>query len=126
MKNLIQLIVEWAKVAYNWITNFLKIVWGFIQSYWPKLKELLQEWLREYTEVIILDGREKGGREILNILKQARPSEIKIDDICDIVTLGLKNNKLIAKVGNLEAKTQQEDQYDTIAHQNNGILRING
>lgn len=51
MENLLQLILGWAKVAYNWIANFLKIVWGFIQSYWPKLKGLLQEWLREYTEV---------------------------------------------------------------------------
>lgn len=77
-------------------------------------------------EVIILDGREKGGREMLNILKQARPAEIKIDDIYDIVTLGLKNNKLIAKVGNLDAKAQQEDQYDSMVHKSNGILRING
>ena len=126
MKNLILLITEWAKVAYNWLKNFLKFFWGLIQSYWPKLKGLLKEWLLEYAEVIILDGREKGGREMLEILTKMRPSDIKIDDIYDIVTLGVKNNNSIAKVGNIEAQTQQQDQYDSMAHQNNGILRING
>ena len=126
MKNLILLITEWAKVAYNWIKNFLKFFWGLIQSYWPKLKSLLKDWLLEYAEVIILDGRENGGREMLEILTKTRPSDIKIDDIYNIVTLGIKNNNSIAKVGNIEAQTQQQDQYDSMAHQNNGILRING
>lgn len=126
MKNLILLIAEWAKVAYNWIKNFLKFIWGLIQSYWPKLKSLLKEWLLEYVEVIILDGREKGGREMLEILTKLRPTDVKIDDIYDVVTLGLKTNNSIAKVGNIEAQTQQQDQYDSMSHQNNGILRING
>ena len=65
MNYLIQLIQQWAQVAYNWLKNFLKIVWGFIQSYWPKLKNLLKEWLQEYIEVVVLDGRETGGREMI-------------------------------------------------------------
>lgn len=125
MNNLIQLIKQWAQVAYNWLKNFLKIVWGFIQSYWPKLKNLLKEWLQEYTEVIVLDGRESGGREMIKALMDAKPSEISLEDIYGLVTLGVTNNKSIAKVGDLEAEVQQQDQYDSMAHQNKGILRIN-
>jgi|GEM_PF-3457704 hypothetical protein len=123
--NLIQLIQQWAQVAYNWIKNFLKIVWGFIQSYWPKLKSLLKEWLEEYIEVVVLDGREIGGREMIKTLTEARPSEISLEDIYGLVTLGVTSSNSIAKVGDLEAEVQQQDQYDSMAHQNNGILRIN-
>ena len=123
--NLIQLIQQWAQVAYNWIKNFLKIVWGFIQSYWPKLKSLLKEWLEEYNEVVVLDGREIGGREMIKTLTEARPSEISLEDIYGLVTLGVTSSNSIAKVGDLEAEVQQQDQYDSMAHQNNGILRIN-
>ena len=123
--NLIQLIQQWAQVAYNWIKNFLKIVWGFIQSSWPKLKSLLKEWLEEYIEVVVLDGREIGGREMIKTLTEARPSEISLEDIYGLVTLGVTSSNSIAKVGDLEAEVQQQDQYDSMAHQNNGILRIN-
>lgn len=125
MENLVILIQQWAQVAYNWLKNFLKIVWGFIQSYWPKLKTLLMEWLQEYIEVVVLDGRETGGREMIKTLMKARPSEISMDDIYGLVTLGITGNNTIAKVGDLEAEVQQQDQYDSMAHQNNGILRIN-
>lgn len=125
MNILIQLIQQWAQVASNWLKNFLKIVWGFIQSYWPKLKNLLKEWLREFIEVVVLDGRESGGREMIKALMDAKPSEISLEDIYGLVTLGVTNNKSIAKVGDLEAEVQQQDQYDNMAHQNNGILRIN-
>lgn len=125
MNNLVQLIVEWSRVAYNWLKNFLKIVWGLIQSYWSKLKSLLKEWLQEFSEVIVLDGRLAGGREMLKALQEARPSEISLDDISGLVTLGITDNKTIAKVGNIEAEVQQQDQYDAMAQQNNGILRIN-
>ena len=126
MNNLVRLISQWAQVALNWIKNFLRIIWGFIQSYWPKLKSLLKEWLKEYSEVIILDGRESGGRELLKTLINSRPSEISIADIYGLVTLGITSNNSIAKVGDLEAEVAQQDQYDAMAHQNNGILRING
>lgn len=125
MNYLIQLIQQWAQVAYNWLKNFLKIVWGFIQSYWPKLKNLLKEWLQEYIEVVVLDGRETGGREMIKALMDAKPSEISLEDIYGLVTLGVTSNKSIAKVGDLEAEVQQQDQYDAMAHKNNGIVRIN-
>ena len=125
MNNLIILIQQWAQIAYNWLKNFLKIVWGFIQSYWPKLKNLLKEWLQEYVEVVVLDGREKGGREMIKALMDAKPSEISLEDIYGLVALGVTSNKSIAKVGDLEAEVQQQDQYDSMARQNNGILRIN-
>lgn len=125
MNNLILLIQQWAQVAYNWVKNFLKIVWGFIQSYWPKLKNLLKEWLQEYIEVVVLDGRELGGREMIKALMDAKPSEISLGDIYGLVTLGVTSNNSIAKVGDLEAEVQQQDQYDAMAHKNNGIIRIN-
>lgn len=125
MNYLIQLIQQWAQVAYNWLKNFLKIVWGFIQSYWPKLKDLLKEWLQEYIEVVVLDGRESGGREMIKALMDARPTEISLEDIYGLVTLGVTSNNSIAKVGDLEAEVQQQDQYDAMAHKNNGIVRIN-
>lgn len=125
MNYLIQLIQQWAQVAYNWLKNFLKIVWGFIQSYWPKLKNLLKEWLQEYIEVVVLDGRESGGREMIKALMDARPTEISLEDIYGLVTLGVTSNNSIAKVGDLEAEVQQQDQYDAMAHKNNGIVRIN-
>lgn len=126
MNNLIQQIVSWAKIAYNWLKNFFKIVWGCIKSLWPKLKTMVKEWLDEYKEVVILDGRESGGHEMLEILRNTRPSDITAEDIFGLVTLVVNSNNTISKVTDLEAEVQEEDQYDTLAHQNNGILRING
>lgn len=124
MGNLIQIIKAWAKVAYNWLKHFFKIVWGVIQSYWPKIKAFIKEWLVEYFEVIILDGRESGGNEMIEALTTTCP--IEIDDIYGLVTLGITADKSIAKVTDLEAETQYQDQYDTMSHGSNGILRING
>ena len=122
----ILLIKDWARDAYNWLKNFLKIVWGYIQSYWPKIKELVKEWLSEYLEVIILDGRESSGRHFLEALKEERPSELTDADLDGVVTLSITENNSIAKVADITATTQQEDQYDNMVHQHNGILRIKG
>lgn len=126
MNKLIQQIVSWAQVAYNWLKNFFRIVWGYIKSLWPKLKAVVKEWLKEFKEVIILDGRETGGREMLEALRNARPIDISIDDVLGLVTLVVDGNNNIAKVNDLEAEIQEQDQYDTMAQQSNGILRING
>lgn len=126
MNKLIQQIVSWAQVAYNWLKNFFRIVWGYIKSLWPKLKAVVKEWLKEFKEVIILDGRETGGREMLEALRNARPTDISIDDVLGLVTLVVDGNNNIAKVNDLEAEIQEQDQYDTMAQQSNGILRING
>lgn len=126
MNKLIQQIVSWAQVAYNWLKNFFRIVWGYIKSLWPKLKTAVKEWIKEAKEVIILDGRESGGHEMLQALRNERPVDISIDDISNLVALVVNSNNSIAKVNDLEAEIQEHDQYDTMAQQSNGILRING
>lgn len=126
LNQIFQLIAEWAHVVYNWLKNFIKIAWGHIQSYWPKIKEFVKDLLAEFEEVIIIDGREIMGKEILEYLNKQRPSEMINTDIDGIVTLSITENDTIAKIANLEASTEQEDQYDSQIHQNNGILRIKG
>lgn len=124
--NLLQKLVAWGRVALNWLKHFIKYVWGLIKSYWPKLKELAKSLLTEYGEVILLDGRVSGGAQMLKALKESRPEEISIDDIFGLVSLAVNSDGTIGKVSQIDATTQEEDNYDFLAQQNNGILRING
>lgn len=124
--NLLQKLVAWGRVALNWLKHFIKYVWGLIKSYWPKLKELAKELLTEYGEVILLDGRVSGGAQMLKALKDARPDEISLDDIFGLVSIAVNRDGTIGKVSEIDATTQEEDRYDVMSQQNNGILRING
>ena len=124
--DLFELIVQWAKEAYNWLKNFIKLVWGVIVSYWPKIKQLVKEWLDECEEVVVLDGRLKGGKELIEALRNNRPSEVTDSDINGLVAIGIKPDGKISKVGDMEAEVQQLDQYDEMSQKHNGILRIQG
>lgn len=124
--NLLQKLVAWGRVALNWLKHFITYVWGLIKSYWPKLKELAKSLLTEYGEVILLDGRVPGGAQMLQALKESRPEELSSDDIFGLVSLAVNRDGTIGKVSQIDATTQEEDNYDLLAQQNNGILRING
>lgn len=125
MERLLNLVKQWARIAYNWLKNFVKVVWGLIKSYWPKLKEFLKDWIQQFKEVIILDARESGGRSIIEKLQEERPTELASENLDGLVSLGISDAGIV-KVSDLEATTQETDQYDSMSHENNGILRING
>lgn len=124
---LIEKLISWASNAYNWLKNFFKRLWGFIVGWWSKLKDFVKESLREFIEVVILDQREQGGAELVEAIRESQPNTVTIDDIDNgLVAVKVNQNGTIGKVESLQAETQQEDQYDRMAAQNNGILRING
>ncbi len=78
-------------------------------------------------EVVILDRRQQGGRELVDAIRQQQPNTVKIDDIDNgLVAVDINNDGTIGKMESLNAQTQQQDNYDRMAAANNGILRING
>ena len=117
-------ISELEQVTQTLPKNILKNDWGFIPSWWPKLKIFIEEWLQEDIEVVILDKREQGGRELIEALMDVYPTEFGKENIHGLVTVGVAKNKTIARIAVIEAEVQQKDQYDSMSHQNNGILRI--
>ena len=101
----------------------------FIISWWTKLKQFVQDFLREYKEVVILDQRQKGGRQMVEALRTAQPNTNTMSEIenMDKVALGITEDGEIGKVAIFHAdEVQQQDGYDVAAERNNGIIRING
>lgn len=125
--NLLQKLVNWARQAYNWLKNFLKKWWGRIVSWWSRLKTWLKECIQRFKEIVLLDAREDGGRELIEAIQEAQPNTVTIDDIDNgPVAVSVNYDNTIARVDSHEAQVQQLDQYDSMQAQNNGILRING
>lgn len=123
--NLLKTLVAWGSVAVNWLKRFFKYVWGLIKSYWPYMKKFLKELLVSFVEIIILDGRQSGGSEMIDALRESRPDEI-LEDIHGMVSIAVNDDGSIGRVSDIDAQANEEDQYDLMAQRNNGIIRING
>ena len=122
-------IFEWVRNAWNWLNNFFKRLWGWITSWWNKLRSFIVDALKEFIEVVILDRRQQGGRELWELIKKEQPKTTtlaEIDNMESKISLKINGDGSIAKVENLDAHAQERDQYDTVAEENNGIIRING
>lgn len=129
--SLIDSLISWARKAANWLYNFLKHVWGRIVSWWSRLKEWLKACIQKYKEIVLLDSREDGGRELIEAIQEAQPTTTTIDDIDNLgeegpVAVQVNYDGTIARIEDFEADVQQLDNYDKMQSQNNGILRING
>ena len=124
---LIDKLVEWARNAWNWLNKFFKKWWGRIVSWWPRLRSWLQECIQRFKEIVMLDRREDGGRELIEAIEKAQPNTVSIDDIDNgPVAVSVNYDNTIAKIDSHEADVQQLDQYDAMQSKHNGILRING
>ena len=126
---LFQIISNWVSSAWNWLNRFFKKLWGYIQSWWGKLRGHVAEALNEFIEVVILDRRQQGGRELWDIIKENQPTTItlgQIDNYDSKMSVGINRDGSVGKIDNLDAHAAQRDQYDAYAEQNNGIIRING
>lgn len=120
-------LLEWARNAWNWLNKFFKKWWGRIVSWWPRLKIWLQECIQRFKEIVILDRREDGGRELIEAIEAAQPNTVSIEDIENgPVAVSVNYDNTIAKIDSHEADVLQQDQYDTMQSKYNGILRING
>jgi hypothetical protein len=122
-------IFEWVRNAWNWLNNFFKRLWGWITSWWNKLRSFIVDALKEFIEVVILDRRQQGGRELWELIQKEQPKTTtlaEIDNMESKISLKINGDGSIAKVENLDAHAQERDQYDTVAEENNGIIRING
>lgn len=124
---LIDRLISWARNAWNWLNTFFKKWWGRIVSWWSKLKTWLKECIQRYKEIVLLDSREDGGRELIEAIQEAQPDTVTIDDIDNgPVAVSVNHDNTIAKIDSHDADVMQEDQYDSMQARNNGILRING
>lgn len=123
---------NWCKNAWNWLNRFFKRLWGWIQGWWSKLKSFILDALKEFMEVVILDRRQKGGKELWELIQKEQPNTNTLADIDKIdnpdskISLSFNSDGSLGKVENLDAHSSVSDQYDVAAEKNNGILRING
>lgn len=124
---LIDKLIAWARNAWNWLKNFFRKWWGRIISWWGKLRFWLKECIRLYKEIVLLDARQDGGRELVEAIQEQQPNTMTISDIDEgPVAISINGDNSIAKIDSHTADVMQEDQYDIMQVQNNGILRING
>lgn len=123
--SLLEALIEWASSAWNWLQRFFTRLWGFLVSWWGKLKEFVNEALKEFREIVILDQRHKNGRSLVEAIRKAQPNTVSIDDIENgLVSVSIDGNGDIKKVESLQATVQEEDQYDKAAEACGGVLRI--
>lgn len=126
---LLTLLREWASKAWNWLNQFLRRFFAFIKSWWAKLKQFVSEFLREFNEVVILDQRQKGGRELVEAIRKAQPETVTMDDIesMDKLAVCIDDDGEIGKVEQYHAdNVESSDGFDVAVQKNDGILRING
>ena len=124
---LIDRLIAWARNAWNWLKNFFRKWWGRIVSWWGRLRLWLKECIRQYKEIVLLDARLDGGRELVEAIQEQQPNTVKISDIdAGPVAISINDDNSIAKIDSHTADVMQQDQYDIMQAQNNGILRING
>lgn len=124
---LIDRLRSWARQVWNWLKNFVKNVWGRIVGWWSRLKIWVKDCIQRYKEIVLLDSKEDGGRELIEAIQEAQPNTVTIDDIDNgPVAVRVNADNTIDKVDSFEAQAQMSDQYDAMQQQNNGILRING
>lgn len=122
--NLLEKLIKWASDAWNWLKNFLKKWWGRITGWWSKLKIWLKDCIQRYQEIVLLDKREDGGRELIEAIRKAQPNTISIDEIDNGPVAICIDDGNIANVVSHDADVMQEDQYDYQIAKNNGLLRI--
>lgn len=124
---LIDKLKSWARNAWNWLNKFFKKLWGRIINWWSKLRTWLKECIAKYKEIVVLDSREDGGRELIEAIRNAQPRTITIDEIDNgPVTISIDHNDNIDKVDSHEAEVMQEGQYEAKQAEFNGVLRIAG
>lgn len=115
------------KNGFDFLNHFYQHYWGQILSWWGCLKPWLKERILYFKEIVLLDAREDGGRELIEAIEYARPNSATIDDIDNgPVAVSVSKDNTIAQIDCHEAQVQQRDQYDAMQAENNGILRING
>ena len=126
---LFEQIAAWVSNTWNWLNRFFKRLWGWIKSWWSKLRTFVKDSLKEFYEVVILDRRQQGGRELWELIQEHQPETTTLDEIDNLeskMAMGFNGDGTIGKMENLDAHAQERDQYDIIADKNNGIIRING
>ena len=67
---LLEKLLNWARSAWNWLNKFFKKLWGRIINWWSKLSVWLKECIAKYKEIVILDSRENGGRELIEAIQK--------------------------------------------------------
>ncbi len=107
----------------NWLGRLITKIWGVIQGWWSKLKGYIREKLREFLEVIIIDPRQKAGREFYEAIKKTNPRVNSLDDI-DKLSVGINQDGSVGMTEDLKAKAMSQDAFDVASAENNGILRI--
>lgn len=125
--NLLERLKAWARNAWNWLKNFFKKIWGRIRNWWSRLKTWLKDCIQRYKEIVLLDAREDGGRELIEAIQEAQPNTVTIDDIDNgPVAVSINYDNTIDKIDSHEAIVEEESQYESMQAQYNGVLRING
>ena len=102
---------------------------GEINSWWECLKPYLEQLLPKYTEIVLLNSKEEGGKELIELLhKELKNNHFEINEILDtnIVAVFIDINRCVSKIEILEAKIKVESQLETLLKEYNGNLRING
>ncbi len=118
------LLAEAVSRCLSFLKRLFKIFWGIIRGWWSKLRSYVKEALERFREVIVIDKRQEGGCELLELIEEKQPDIVSVDDIDGMVAVKINHDGSVGRVENLEAMNQAEDQFDSISEDKDGIIRI--
>ena len=119
------LLAEAVSRCLHWLKRLFKIFWGIIKGWWSKLKGYVKDALSEgYREVVVIDQRQDGGYELMQLIEEKCPNVVSVDAIDGLVSVKVNQDGSVAKVEDLEADAQSEDQFDSISEDKDGVIRI--
>ncbi len=111
----------------NQIGEILSEFWGVIKGWWSKLLGYLEKALDDFLEVFIVDQREEGGRNVVEMLRKSCPNSHSLRDMKaqgELLAMGVKSDGTIGEVKDFKAEVKGEDIFDKYSKDENGVVRI--
>lgn len=117
---------KWAKVASNWLKNFVAKIYRLIKNWFDALYGALINTLRNNDEAVIISPQTDIGSEIYDTIVESCPKTTSINkyDREGKIVLGVRNGS-ITNVGNYQAEKVQ-NQYTDFDRElaQDGIIRM--
>lgn len=121
MNRLFQWVREWVDNALNWLYHFTRKVLGWIRDLFEALRDMIDDWLDDSDEVIVIDPNEGNkGEELWKIINEAQPNKVTWPDL---VAMNAKSQE-IEDMTSINANPEQRGKLEKALAANDGLLRI--
>ena len=121
MNRLFQWVRDWVDDALNWLYHYTRKVLGWILDLYEALRDMIDVWLNDSDEVIVIDPNEGNkGEELWKIINEAQPNKVTWPDL---VAMNAKS-QAIEDMTSINADPEQRGKLEKALAANDGLLRI--